>query len=367
MELNQKKLERTSKIIYYTISTLLCAFLILLSFNVLDDIDTWATHPDMEAYQDKITLSRLQKEIEINTAKVQDIETKKSTITKTLDIAQQNYQNEKQSYDNWLEARKTVGSPDNDKEVLERAKKLDDYFKVEQDWRKEQAVYDDQIAAVYANSEKTNALITAEMMKAEEAYNIEVRSYEMKVFLIRLLFVLPILALGIFFFIKKRKHKYWPLFFGFSLFSVWAFFFGLVPYLPSYGGYIRYGVGIVLCILIGYYAINRIRKYMEQKQSELKVSSSERAKKVMTETAEKSLNNHVCPSCGKDFIIKKWDAPSVRSMDGDVYKMVTDFCRYCGLELFKKCSSCGNKNFAHLPYCSCCGVQIFKKEEDNLA
>lgn len=363
MELNQKKLERTSKIIYYSISTLLCAFLILLSFNILDDIDTWATRPGIEPYQNKIVLSKLQKETEINNAKIQTIETKKSTIAKTLDIAQQNYENEKQSYNNWLEARKTVGSPDNDKEVLERANKLDDYYKIEQEWRKEQSVLDEQIQAVYVLNEKINVRISEENLKADEAYQVDLRKYEMKVFLIRLLFVLPILGLGIFFFIKLRKHKYWPLFFGFSLFSVWAFFFGLVPYLPSYGGYIRYGVGIVLCILIGYYAINRIRKYMEQKQSELKVSSTERAKKVMTETAEKSLTNHVCPSCGKDFIIKKWDAPNIRSIDADAYKMVTDFCRYCGLELFKKCTSCGNKNFAHLPYCSCCGVQIFKKEE----
>jgi predicted RNA-binding Zn-ribbon protein involved in translation (DUF1610 family) len=363
MELNQKKLERTSKIIYYTISTLLCAFLILLSFNVLDDIDRWATAPNIESYQDKIALSKLQKEIDINNARVAEIETQKSTISKTLDVALQNYENEKQSYDNWLEARKTVGSPDNDKEVLERAKKLDEFYKVEQGWRKEQAALDEKIQAVYVENEKVQSQINEVNMVADTAYQVEMRSYEMKVFLIRLLIVLPILVLGIFFFMKKRQHKYWPLFFGFSLFSVWAFFFGLVPYLPSYGGYIRYGVGIILCILIGYYAINRIRKYMEQKQSELKVSSSERAKKVMTETAEKSLANHVCPSCGKDFIIKKWDAPNVRNIDTEAYKLVTDFCRYCGLELFKKCASCGNKNFAHLPYCSCCGVQIFKKEE----
>jgi len=363
MELNQKKLERTSKIIYYTISTLLCAFLILLSVNILDDIDTWSPRPYVESYQNKIALSNLQKEIDINNAKVLEIETKKGTITKTLEIAQLNYQNEKQSYDNWLEARKTVGSPSNDKEVLERAKKLDDYYKVEQDWRKEQAVLDERIQAVYADNEKINLKVNEENMKADEAYSSELRKYEMKIFLIRLLIVLPILILGIFFFLKFRRHKYWPLFFGFSLFSIYAFFFGLVPYLPSYGGYIRYGVGIILCILIGYYAINRIRKYMEQKQSELKVSSSERAKKVMQETAEKSFNNHVCPSCGKDFIIKKWDAPLIKNSDTDLYKYATDFCRHCGLELFKKCSSCGNKNFAHLPYCSCCGVQIFKKEE----
>jgi predicted RNA-binding Zn-ribbon protein involved in translation (DUF1610 family) len=168
----------------------------------------------------------------------------------------------------------------------------------------------------------------------------------------------PVLALGIFFFIRYRHHKFWPLYFGFTLFSLYAFFFGLVPYLPSYGGYVRYSVGIALSAGLGYYLIRRIRQYLEQKQSELKTSTEERARKVQTETAEKALENHFCPSCGKDFLLRRWEFPVKDHADAEAYKFVTNYCRHCGLELFRKCGHCGNKNFAHLLYCSSCGTKV---------
>ena len=182
-------------------------------------------------------------------------------------------------------------------------------------------------------------------------------------FLIRLLFILPILLIGIFFIVKFRKHKYWPLFLGFVLFSFYAFFFGLVPYLPSYGGYIRYSVGIILSVVFGIYAINKIKAFIERKKKELKAPTTERAKKVQTETAEKALDDHMCPSCGKDFIVKKWDKPSDKKKQYISYGVVTNFCRFCGLELFKPCGKCGEENFVHLPFCASCGDPVTNKKE----
>jgi hypothetical protein len=239
--------------------------------------------------------------------------------------------------------------------VISRAKKLDEYYVVETDWRTQLSALQIQIDTLDIKTQKVQAAIDAEKYTAENNYYDALKRYDLKVFLFRLLFVGPILALGIFFFVRYRRHKFWPLYFGFTLFSLYAFFFGLVPYLPSYGGYIRYSVGALLTAALGYYAIKRIRQYMDQKQAELTVSTEERSKKVQTETAEKALENHFCPSCGKDFIIKKWEFPLAKTTEGDAYKFVTSFCRHCGLELFKNCNSCGTKNFAHLPFCSCCG------------
>ena len=99
-----------------------------------------------------------------------------------------------------------------------------------------------------------------------------------------------------------------------------------------------------------------MRAYLEQKQEELKTSSQERAKNVQLEVAEKALENHFCPSCGKDFIVKKWEM-SASKTGAEANPFVTDFCRHCGLNLFADCNNCGHKNFAHLPFCAACGVK----------
>ena len=358
MEFNNKKLEKTSKLINYIVAIVLCGFLISLSGKLIDDVDQWKERPIVEEFQNTELLESKHLEIEKINTKI-DLKTeKKSSIQNTIKVVNSNYDNAKKSFDNWLEARKTVGSPKEDKEVLLRANKLDEFYKTQQDWEKELSNVNNKIYTLIKDKDKINELVQKEKDRAYDKRVKAIRRYNLKVFLIRLLFILPILILGIFFIVKFRKHKYWPLFLGFILFSFYAFFFGLIPYLPSYGGYIRYTVGIILSILFGVYAINKIKAFIEQKKSELKVPTTERAKKVQTETAEKALDNHMCPSCGKDFIVKKWDKSVGKKDKTEIYGIVTNFCRFCGLELFKKCNICGSENFAHLPFCSNCGDKM---------
>lgn len=356
MELNSKKLERTSRIVYYSISIILCLFLILLSKKIIEDLDTATVRPEIENFENKPIMASLESKIKVLDSELENLHTKKIVIEKTIATAKDNYANEKQSFDNWVQTRKTLGSPDKDQEVINRARKLDEFYKVEQDWRSQLNSRQLEIDAREKKRQEIRNSIDKESQKAEAKYFEELKHYDLVVFLIRLLFVAPILALGIFFFIRYRRHKFWPLYFGFTLFSIYAFFFGLLPYLPSYGGYVRYAVGIILSAGLGYYAIKKIRQFIETKQAELQVSTQERAKNVQKEVAEKALENHFCPSCGKDFLIKKWEFP-LKNNENDAYKLVTDFCRHCGLELFKSCVKCGNKNFAHLPFCSCCGTK----------
>jgi len=362
MEFNNKKLERTFIFISYVISILLCAFLIALSGKLIDDVDEWKESPTAEQFYDTNLIDGHNAKIKIISDTLALRNEKILSLTTTNKIATNNYKNAKNSFDNWLEARKTVGSPYEDKEVLSRATELDKYYKTQQDWKAELEEINDEVTSLFEEKKDIKELINKEKERANKERAKALRKYELKVFLIRLLFIFPILLLAIYFVIKFRKHKYWPLFLGFVLFAFYAFFFGLVPYLPSYGGYIRYSVGIILIVLFGIYAINHIRAFIEQKKNELKVSTTERAKKVQTETAEKALDNHMCPSCGKDFILKKWDKSADKKNKEEDYGIVTNFCRFCGLELFKKCNSCGCENFAHLPFCSNCGDPLNDEE-----
>jgi len=362
MELNSKKLERTSRIVYYSISTILCIFLILLSNRIIGDLDRTTKMPYSQDFEDKSAIVLLNNDIEKLNIELDNLNSKKETVEKTIATAKDNHANEKQSFENWLQTRKTLGSPDKDQEVVARAKKLDEFYQVEQEWRTQLNALQTQIDKTQKERQEIQKNINKEQDKAYAKYEKALKKHELKVFLIRLIFVAPILVLGIFFFIRYRRHKFYPLFFGFSLFSIYAFFFGLVPYLPSYGGYVRYSVGVVLTVGLGYYAIKRIRQFIEKKQAELKISTQERAKNIQTITAEKALENHFCPSCGKDFLLRKWEFPVAKDSETNTYKFVTTFCRHCGLELFKNCSNCGTKNFAHLLFCSSCGTKIAKNE-----
>jgi len=135
MELNSKKLERTSRIVYYSISIILCLFLILLSNKIIDDLDTIVVRPEVENFENKSVMADLDKKINLLTNELENLNTQKGTIEKTISTAKENYKNEKQSFENWVQTRKTLGSPDKDQEVTDRAKKLDECYKIEQDWR----------------------------------------------------------------------------------------------------------------------------------------------------------------------------------------------------------------------------------------
>jgi hypothetical protein len=305
MDVNSKKLARTSKFIYFCISLTLCIFLILLAGKIIRDLDSMFKPPHIENFEDAQALAGLNVQNRKFDSETDVLDSKKYAIEKAMRLARDKYQNEKESFNNWIETRKTLGSPEKDNEVINRANKLDDFYKVEQDWAQQLDLVQEQINAARSKQKELQASIYDLNKIAYQKYYAALKRHELKVFLVRLLFVGPVLALGIYFFVKRRNHKLYPLFFGFTLFSVYTFFVGLLPYIPSYGGYVRYSVGILITVFLGYYAINHIKTFLEQKQAELKASAQERAKKVQTDTAEKALENHFCPSCGKDFFYEK--------------------------------------------------------------
>lgn len=363
MKFNNKRLRQTSTVINYTIALVLCGFLILLSGTLIDDVDEWKELPEIETFIDRQEIDKNEARIRRIDRSIETLEEKITSVKQTIDSAEKNYNNAKKSFDNWIKTRETLGSPTEDQEVLKRANELDHYFETQQEWEKELSGIRAKIDPLKKKRDGIRARLNRENQKADQMRLAAVRKYHLNVFFIRLSIILPILLLGVLFILKFRRHKYWPLFLGYVLFSFYSFFFGLVPYLPEYGGYIRYSVGILLIVLFGIYAINKIRKFVEKKKSELKISTDERAKKVLAETAEKALEKHMCPSCGKDYTVKGWDKTLKKTSKIQTYVMITNFCRFCGLELFKTCVNCGTENYAHLPYCACCGDAISGSQE----
>ena len=94
----------------------------------------------------------------------------------------------------------------------------------------------------------------------------ETHAQELRAFLYRLALTLPLLVVAGWLFVKKRKSTHWPFVWGFILFTLFAFFGELVPYLHSYGGYARYIVGMLTTGLIGRQAIVSQKRFLEKQR-----------------------------------------------------------------------------------------------------
>ena len=102
--------------------------------------------------------------------------------------------------------------------------------------------------------------------------------------LIRLGFVLPVLALSVHLFRRHRGGEQGPFVWGFLLFALFAFFVELVPYLPSFGACIRYGIGALLTYMGGRALMRWRRAYLQLKQSKQQAPQEERPQQIRYET-----------------------------------------------------------------------------------
>jgi hypothetical protein len=247
----------------------------------------------------------------------------------------------RETFDNWLATRSVTQRAEQDQEVLQRTRQLDDLRKTER--AALAAVEQQQQFALDAGQSQQRA--QAELRRLEEqargTYQDAQRAQELRVFLYRLALTLPLLVAAGWLFAKKRKGTYWPFVWGFIYFALFAFFVELVPYLPSYGGYVRYIVGIVLTVIGGRYAIEALQRYLERQKLAEALPDNQRRQDMNYDLALTRLSKNVCPGCERAVDLK----------DGK-----TDFCPHCGLCLFDHCGRCQARKSAFALFCFSCGA-----------
>lgn len=360
MEPNENKINRTRSLVNWAVAVILALFLILLSYSVLYDLGSSVRAPEYDAFTDRQELRCLDARDDSLSLVSDALRSQMAYVEKEIEVSQEDYDREKESFDTWITTRRTLGKAENDRQVLARTAGIDAALSEIKAKKTTLRVLGSSLDSVAQARQELASLRGEQDRTARERYESAYRSYELKIFGIRLLFALPVLLLGVWFFIRFRHSKYKALFLGFSLYSLYVFFFALVPYLPSFGGYVRYGVGVVLTVALGYYAIKYINSYVERKRAELKQKAAERQGRIRGEVAQRAFDAHVCPSCGRDFYVKPWE---YREGGPKVY----GHCPYCGMGLYTECWNCGEENFAHFPYCHTCGVELKheKKEEEK--
>ncbi|HCY62524.1 MAG TPA: serine endopeptidase [Oxalobacteraceae bacterium] len=256
-------------------------------------------------------------------------------------VAQSNSRTAQDTFSNWLSTRHATMRSDQDQELIARTRTLDDIKAAER--RARALVEAQQQAALNARQGQEAAQRQLNEIQQEAGKKLQSarRSQELRVFLYRLALTLPLLVLAGWLFARKRKSTYWPFVWGFIFFALFAFFVELVPYLPSYGGYVRYITGIIITALVGRQTIIALNRYLEKQKLAEQQPDVARREELNYDTAFARLAKGVCPGCER---VVKLD------------NQANGFCPHCGITLHDNCPQCQARKSAFARFCFSCGA-----------
>ena len=325
----------------WLVALVFAGFLIGLGGTLVGDLPKVEKRLTLDDFMDRAASTALRNGIKNTERAEQDADAALEQAQLKRRVAQADTTAARETFNNWLATRRATQLSDQDAELVSRTRALDALRDRER--TAGMAVETQQQAALDARqSTLRERRKLAEMEQAaQQALNAEYRRVELRVFLYRLALTLPLLVLAGWLFAKKRKSTYWPFVWGFIFFALFAFFVELVPYLPSYGGYVRYIVGILMTVLVGRQAIVALNRYLEKQKLAEQLPDAQRREELSYDTALTRLSKGVCPGCERPVDLKN---PEI------------DFCPHCGIGLFDHCPACSTRKSAFARFCHACGA-----------
>jgi len=325
----------------WLVAFVFAGFLIGLGGTIVGDLPKVETPLRVDDFLDRPVAEKLRADVRQSRQAEQDAQTALEQAQLQRSKARSETQSARETFNNWLSTRSATQRADQDPEVIARTQALDVLKLAER--KTQQAVETQQQAALDARQAASAAQQRLNDLEADGYVRLEAerRKVELRVFLYRLALTLPLLAIAGWLFVKKRKGTYWPFVWGFIFFALFAFFVELVPYLPSYGGYVRYVVGIAVTALVGRYAIVALNRYLERQKQAEALPDQERRKELSYDVALARLAKGVCPGCERPV---------------DLKNEKIDFCPHCGIGLFDHCGRCSTRKSAFARFCHACGT-----------
>ncbi|AWN42910.1 zinc ribbon domain-containing protein [Methylobacterium durans] len=257
-----------------------------------------------------------------------------------LDAARSATEAARETFANWLKTRDATQRVDQDPGLIARTDRLDALKAAER-------AIEERLEGLARSgldlSEREIPVRSASAdlyAAAQQRLDAAERGQELRVFGYRLALTLPLLVIAGWLLLKRRQTRNWPFIWGFALAAAFAFFVELVPYLPSYGGYVQYGVGVIATLILGRAAISALQAYTErQKAAELR-PDEERRTEIATDQALQRLAKKVCPGCERPVDLANPDA---------------NVCPHCGIGLFEHCPACEHRKSTFERFCYACG------------
>lgn len=337
--------EKLFALVTWALSFAFAAFLIGLGGQVVADLPRVEDRLTVEQFADPATLGAARAEQKRLAADERQQTDAAAQAQQALTVAANAYRSAREAHADWIATRTATTDPSQDAELLRRTRELDRLKSAErvaqqEVERIEGLRLDAAQAAERAREREADALAAA-----RSAYERALFLQQLRVFGLRLALTLPLLAIAGWMVARKRGSDYWPLMRGFVLFAAFTFFVELVPYLPSYGGYVRNAVGVLLTLVAGHYVIKAMRRYLARRQEVAAQTEQQRRESLGPEQALRKMAAGVCPGCERAILPA---APGPDAPPGN-------FCVHCGLTLYDRCGACGTRKNTFFHYCPACG------------
>ncbi|MBB3101884.1 zinc ribbon domain-containing protein [Azomonas macrocytogenes] len=258
-----------------------------------------------------------------------------------LEAARQDSLASRDSLSAWLASRTATQQSARDAELMQRTEALEKLKITERAARAIVEAERQRLLDAQQAEGRAQQRLDALQRQADEQLQDALQRQELRVFVYRLALTLPFLVAAGWLFARQRRSTWWPFVWGFIFFALFVFFVELVPYLPSYGGYVRHAVGILITVLVGRQAIVALNRYLErQRQAETK-PDAERRQELPYDTALARLGKNVCPGCERTV---------------DLNNPQIDYCPHCGICLFNHCEHCQQRKSTFARFCPACGT-----------
>ena len=325
----------------WLVALVFAGFLIGLGGTVVGDLPQVERVRTLDDFMDRAELETLRTTVRDATREATEAGERLAQARLKAQVADSDVASARQSFSNWVATRRATERAEQDPQVIERTQALDALQAQARTARA--AVEAEQQRQLDAQQARDGAQrrLTEMQKEAQARFTQAQRAQELRVFGYRLALTLPLLALAGWLFAKKRRSTWWPFVWGFIGFALFAFFVELVPYLPSYGGYVRYAVGIGLTVLAGRWAIVALNRYLARQQAAEAQPEPARRQALAYDVALARLAKGVCPGCERAVDLKNGQ---------------TDFCPHCGIGLFDRCGHCSARKSTFAHYCHACGV-----------
>jgi hypothetical protein len=325
----------------WLVALVFAGFLIGLGSTVVGDLPRVEKQLQVDDFIDRAQADPLRASIRAAARAERDADEALQQAQLKLKSARADSAAARETFNNWIATRSATQQSEQDPEVISRTRVLDSLKTTERAAQvkveaQEQAALDARQGAA-REQDKLREL----EQTAQTQLSAEYRKVELRVFLYRLALTLPLLLIAGWLFVKKRKGTYWPFVWGFIFFALFAFFVELVPYLPSYGGYVRYIVGIGITVLVGRYAIVALNRYLEKQKLAEAMPDLQRREELSYDVALARLSKGVCPGCERAVDLKDTS---------------NDFCPHCGIGLHDHCGKCQTRKSAFAKFCHACGT-----------